>query len=84
MQEEMHIAVITIFGKGPEAMKCMNCGKQKLFVLNLNEELFERYPKFWKMLNLALIEEEVYSSQLTAGPGRQKELARLLQLVLPE
>jgi hypothetical protein len=71
---------LSIFGKASEANRCMNCGEFKTLIVNVNEELYLRYPKIWAWLNYILLDAVVFDSN-TSDPNPKKEPVDVAEFV---
>jgi hypothetical protein len=56
------VLIFSIFGKGSDSAKCINCGDFKNLFFNMSEELFSRYRKLWSYLNQLLNQQTIYQS----------------------
>lgn len=58
------------------ADKCPKCTEKKFKLINLNQELYQRYPRLWALINIILLRNSVlYHSDTSMS---EEELKKVL------
>jgi hypothetical protein len=54
---------LSIFGREKSASLCINCGEAKFNLVNVGEELYNRYPRLWSLVNSILLKEVLVNTK---------------------